>query len=309
MIISASRRTDIPAFYAEWLMNRIRAGFCTVPNPANPKQVSRVSLRPEDVDVFVFWTRNPKLLIGRLAELDERGFRYYFQYTILANPRILDPKTPPVNEAVRTFKDLADRIGPDKVIWRYDPILITNQTPEAYHLEKLAAIAASLRGYTKRLVISICDMYKHVEARFRRLKEKGSPIEVSGEPSFDELIKPMAGIAAANAMEMFSCAEDSAVLKQGPRPGKCIDDQLIERVFGIRVTHQKDPHQRPACRCVVSKDIGAYDSCPFACLYCYATRNVRAAAAHPLRHDPDAPSLSARHEALPGQNLSISIRL
>jgi DNA repair photolyase len=297
MIISASRRTDIPAFYAEWLMNRIRAGFCTVPNPMNPKQVSRVSLRPEDVDVFVFWTRNPKLLIGRLAELDERGFRYYFQYTILANPRILDPKTPPVNEAVRTFKDLADRIGPDKVIWRYDPILITNQTPEVYHLEKLAAIAASLRGYTKRLVISICDMYKHVEARLRRLKEKGSPIEVSGETSFDELIKPMAGIAAANAMEIFSCAEDLEVLKQGPRPGKCIDDQLIERVFGIRVTHQKDPHQRPACRCVISKDIGAYDSCPFACIYCYATRNVRAAAAHPLRHDPDAPSLSARHEA------------
>jgi hypothetical protein len=297
MIISASRRTDIPAFYADWLINRIRAGFCAVGNPARPKQVSRVSLRPEDVDVLVFWTRNPKPLIGRLAELDERGFRYYFQYTILANPRILDPKTPPLPEAMDTFKSLASRIGPDKVIWRYDPILMTNQTPEAYHLEKMAAIAASLRGYTKHLVISLCDMYKHVEARFRRLEDKGAPIRLSKEPITDRLIRSIAQIAAENSMEVSSCAEDIEGLKQGIRPGKCIDDQLIERVFGIRVTHQKDPHQRPACRCVISKDIGAYETCPFACLYCYATRNVRAAAANRLKHDPDAPSLIGRHEA------------
>jgi hypothetical protein len=291
MIISASRRTDIPAFYAEWLMNRVRAGFCSVPNPVNPRQVSRVSLRPEDVDVFVFWTRDPKPLLGRLAALDERGFRYYFQYTILANPKSLDPRTPPVEEAVNTFRSLADHIGPDRVVWRYDPIIVTDGTPEAYHLDRMASIAANLRGYTKRLVISQVDIYPHVEARLRLLEEKGRPIKLSREPLTAEGIRSMAGIAAANAMEISSCAEDIPWTAQRVRPGKCVDDQLIEKVFGISVTHQKDPHQRPACGCVVSKDIGVYDTCAFRCLYCYATRNVETAGRNRLKHDPKAPSL------------------
>lgn len=299
MIISASRRTDIPAFYADWLMNRIRAGFCTVANPARPKQVTRVSLRPEDVDVLVFWTRNAKPFLGRLAELDERGFHYYFQYTILANPRILDPKSPPLHAAVRTFKSLADRIGPDRVIWRYDPILITDRTPEAYHLEKIAALAWSLRGYTKRLVVSICDMYRHVEARFRRLEEQRAAVRLLKDPLTTDSVRSIAQIAAANAMEASSCAEDKEAVRNVIRPGKCVDDHLIEKVFGIRVTHQKDPSQRPACGCVVSKDIGAYDTCAYGCVYCYATRDVGDGAAIRLKHDPAAPSLIGGLETRP----------
>jgi len=291
MIISASRRTDIPAFYAEWLINRVRAGFCTVPNPFNPGQVSRVSLRPEDVDAIVFWTRDPKPLLGRLAELDERGFRYYFQYTILANPKTLDPKTPTVEEALSTFKALADRTGPNRVVWRYDPVIITDRTPESYHLDRVASIAASLRGYTKRLVISLVDMYPHVEARFRSLGEKGRPITPARAPLTPDGIRSLAGIAEAHALEISSCAEDPGWAEQGIRPGKCIDDQLIEKLFALRVTHQKDPHQRPACGCVVSKDIGVYDTCAFRCLYCYATRDIGAAGRNRLKHDPEAPSL------------------
>jgi hypothetical protein len=291
VIISASRRTDIPAFYADWLMNRIRAGFCAVANPARPRQVARVSLRPEDVDVLVFWTRNARPLLGRLRELDDRGFRYYFQYTILANPRILDPHTPPLREAVSTFKSLADRIGPDRIIWRYDPILITDRTPEAYHLEKIAALAASLRGSTKRLVVSICDMYRHVEARFRRLEEQGAAVRLSKEPLTAPSVRSIVQIAAANAMDVSSCAEDVEAVRSVIRPGKCVDDQLIEKIFGIRVTHQKDPSQRPACGCVASKDIGAYDTCAYGCLYCYATRDLSAAASSRLKHDPAACSL------------------
>jgi hypothetical protein len=291
MIISASRRTDIPAFYAEWLINRVRAGFCAVPNPFNPGQISRVSLRPEDVDAVVFWTRDPKPLLGRLAELDERGFRYYFQYTILANPRFLDPGTPPVEEALSTFRSLADHVGPNRIVWRYDPIIITDETPEAFHLEKIAAIAATLRGYTKRLVIGLVDIYPHVETRLRLLGEEGRAIKLSREPLTAEGIRSMAGVAAANALDISSCAEDDAVMKQEISPGKCVDDQLIEKVFGISVTHQKDPHQRPACGCVVSKDIGVYDTCAFRCLYCYATRNFGTAGRNRLKHDPGAPSL------------------
>ncbi len=291
MIISASRRTDIPAFYAKWFINRVRAGFCDVPNPVRPAQVSRVSLRPEDVDVIVFWTRNAKPLIEKLGELDEQGFRYYFQYTLLDNPRSLDPGTPPLREAVETFRRLADCIGPDRVVWRYDPIVVSARTPEAFHLEKMAAIASALEGSTKRLVVSLADAYRHVEARLRALGEEAPGIDFCEEPLTDGAVRSMAAIAAAAGMEIASCAENNAAMKRIIPPGKCVDDRLIERVFGIRATRRKDPHQRPACGCVASRDIGVYDTCPCGCVYCYATRNAAAVAANRRRHDPESSSL------------------
>jgi len=297
MIISASRRTDIPAFYAEWLMNRIRAGYCTVPNPANPKRISCVSLNPDDVDVIVFWTRNPKPLLKRLAELDMRGFRYYFQFTILANPRILDPRCPPTRPSIETFKSLADHIGSDRVIWRYDPIVITNQCPSDRHLEKISSIASALRGYTKRLMLSMLDTYKHTEGRMRRLEKKGLRVSLPDGERFQRFIRSIVEIATANGMEIFSCAEENGLDRLGVSSGKCIDDRLIEKVFKIMVTHKKDPYQRPACGCVMSKDIGMYDTCPFHCVYCYATRNIASVERNLLKHDPKSPSLIGWQES------------
>jgi hypothetical protein len=291
MVISASRRTDIPAFYAEWFINRIRAGYCTVPNPVNPKRISYVSLNPDDVDVIVFWTRNPKPLIKRLAELDRRGFRYYFQYTILANPRIIDPKSPPIKPSIETLKSLADHIGPDRVIWRYDPIVITNKCPSYYHLEKISYIASTLRGYTKRLIISMLDTYQHTKRRMRNLEKKGLRVSLLDGERFRCFIKSIVEIAKTNGMEIFSCAEENGLDRLGVASGKCIDDRLIEKVFKIMVTHKKDPHQRPACGCVMSKDIGMYDTCPFNCVYCYATRNIVSVKRNFLKHDPKSSSL------------------
>ena len=151
MIISASRRTDIPAFYAEWMVRRLREGYCTVPNPFNRNQVSRISLRPEDVDAIVFWTRNPRPLMPYLDELDSRGYRYYFQFTILGYPREIDPKSPPAATAVEAFCELAERLGPRRVIWRYDPIVFTGITPPAFHQENFQRLAESLRGHTRRV--------------------------------------------------------------------------------------------------------------------------------------------------------------
>jgi len=291
MIISASRRTDIPACYADWFINRIREGYCTVPNPVNPKMISFVSLNPDDVDVIVFWTRNAKPLILKLPELDKRGFRYYFQYTILANPRILDPKTPPIQSSIETFKSLSDHLGPERVIWRYDPIIIANQCPSSYHLEKISYIASSLRGYTKRLMISMLDTYHHTEGRMRSLEAKGLRVSLLDGERFHCFIKSIVDIAKANGMEIFSCAEEGGLDRAGVASGKCIDDRLIEKVFNIAVTHKKDPHQRPACGCAVSKDIGMYDTCPFNCVYCYATRNPESAKRNFLKHNPQSPSL------------------
>ena len=294
MIISASRRTDIPAFYAQWFINRIRAGYCTVPNPFNPKQIARVSLLPEDVDLIVFWTRNPRPLFSYLDELDRRGYLYYFQYTLLGYPRQIDGKCPSRSSAIRTFQELSDRIGPQRVIWRYDPVLFSQLTGASYHAENFAHIAAALKGYTHRSVISLMDMYAKFRKRIDRLNQDGLGIMAyDGAPSrrFDDLMENFVRAARQNDMQLQSCAEDIDLESYGIRQGKCIDDEYIKATFKLEVPARKDPGQRQACGCVISKDIGMYDSCLFGCTYCYATTSFERARDNHARHDPQSPSL------------------
>jgi len=300
MIISVSRRTDIPAFYAEWFMNRIRAGFCTVPNPFNRHQVACVSLRPEDVDVIVFWTRNARPLLPHLAELDRLGYRYYFQYTIMDNPRAFDPQAPTLAAALRTVRELSDRVGAQRVIWRYDPIVVSSVSPLDFHLGVYDHIARALRGRTQRSVISLVDRYRKAEGRLRRLADQGIEVMTCDEGMLAALVPALAQIASDNGMEIVSCAEEIDLRPYGVRPGKCVDDEYIARTFGIQVTNKKDAAQREECGCVVSKDIGMYDTCLFGCQYCYATSSFeRARVNHDREHDPRSPSLLGWHEAAP----------
>jgi len=299
MIISASRRTDIPAFYARWFINRIRAGYCEVPNPFNRQQVSRVSLLPEDVGVIVFWTRNPRPLFPYLNELDGRGYRYYFQYTLLGYPPEIDAHNPALPASLATFRELAQRIGPEKVIWRYDPIVLSEATPPAYHREAYARLARALAGSTRRSVISLMDDYPKIRSRLGEMGRQGAqllPLSLAAEKAslpvwVEDLLRDLAEIARTNHMEIQSCAEEFDLLPYSIRPGKCVDDEYIQRVFGLDVTHSKDPSQRKACGCMVSKDIGMYDSCLFGCRYCYATTSFERARANYLRHDPDGPAI------------------
>ena len=295
MIISASRRTDIPAFYAQWFINRIRAGHCTVPNPFNRKQVSRISLCPEDVTIIAFWTRNPQPLIPYLKELDQLGYRYYFQYTVMNNPRPIDTMAPSFSSSLEIFKKLSDLIGPERVIWRYDPIVISNITDIEFHTDTYKHIAETLRNYTQRSVISLLDIYPKLKKRLKTLKDNGVEIvdlNKEFDERFDELLHALAGIAEQNKMEIVSCAEDPDLTKYNIQPGKCIDDNYIERVLGISVTHKKDPYQREACGCVVSRDIGVYDTCLSGCQYCYATNSFEKAKALYKNHDPDSTSMA-----------------
>lgn len=301
MIISASRRTDIPAFYAHWFINRIRAGFCEVPNPFNRWQIARISLLPEDVDVIVFWTRNPRPLFPYLDELDARGYRYYFQYTLLGYPLQIDAHCPPLEAALSTFGELAQRVGRQRVIWRYDPIVLSEVTPPAYHRAAYARLAGALAGATSRSVISLMDDYPKIRWRMQALARQGArllPIlpgdadPEGGLPGWlGELLGDLAMIARSHQMEIVSCAEQYDLLPYGIRPGKCVDDEYIERVFGLDTAHAKDPGQRKACGCVVSKDIGMYDTCLFGCRYCYATSSFERARENYRHHDPDAPAL------------------
>jgi hypothetical protein len=293
MIISCSRRTDIPAAYTNWLMRRLAAGFCTVPNPMNSKQVSRISLRPDDVDVIVFWSKNPAPLIPHLPELDRRGFRYYFQFTLNGYDRVIEPNVPDISTSIEVFRSLSTLVGPERVIWRYDPIILTRKTDVDYHVEKFSSIARALAGFTRRAVVSIVDRYRKTEQGFRELDQGGYEVQndFSQSEALGILISRLAVLAHQVSFEIQSCAEDIDLRPFGVMPGKCIDDTLIERVFGLRVTALKDPSQRPACACVKSRDIGIYNTCPAGCRYCYATTNHARALEAVSHHDERSPSV------------------
>lgn len=300
MIISASRRTDIPALYGEWFMNRVHAGWCLVPNPLNLKQISRVSLDPADVDAIVFWSKNPSTFLPHLEELDRLGFRYYFQFSLNAYPGALEPNIPGLDNRLATFHKLSQRLGPICVIWRYDPIIISNVTPAEFHRDKFTLIAEELRGMTNRVVISIVDFYQKTDRRLSHLEEEGFSFDRNAASSFPTtaLLKDLAVIARRNEMEIFTCAEERDYSSIGIAPGRCIDDRLLQRIWSLNVRYKKDPTQREACLCMVSKDIGVNDTCIHGCPYCYSTRNYRLAVQRHSEHDPNLPILWGNSDML-----------
>jgi len=294
MIVSASRRTDIPAFYADWFMNRIRSESVLIRNPFRPTQISRVSLDPVRVDAIVFWTRNAEPLIPHLDELDVMGHRYYFQYTLVHYPRVFERSSVTLSRKVEGFRRLSQRVGPDKIIWRYDPIIMSNLTNQAYHEDHFEEITKGLRGFTHRCIISFLDIYRKTEKALHILKKKGDIRVVDlhhHEAKVREISDAFAEMGRDCGFEIFTCAEASNLEASGIRHGKCIDDELVNRLFGLDLSIAKDKGQRRLCGCVESKDIGAYETCPHGCIYCYANTNPELARRNFHRHNKHAPLL------------------
>ena len=300
MIISASRRTDIPALYTKWFINRIRAGWCQVPNPLNYNQLPYVSLRPEDVDSFVFWSKNPAPMLNYLDELDKRGFRYYFQFTLNDYPKDFEPSVPSVEERIQTFRKLSMRLGPLQVIWRYDPIIISNRTPPDFHRKKFLMMAKALSGFTSRVMVSFVDYYQKTDRRLSSLEKLGFKFDrkaVNSRHAWN-LLKDVAAIARDHNMQIFTCAEERNFSEVGAPPGHCIDGEILRRLWSLHGHTRKDPTQRAACLCVLSKDIGMNDTCVHGCPYCYSTRNLALAQRRYSEHDPDSPVLWGNGRAL-----------
>lgn len=274
MIISASRRTDIPAFYAEEFMQAIRAGYFDYSNPYFPSQKKRIPFSAQDIDVIVFWTKNPKPLMKFLPELDQKGYKYYFQFTLNDYPRSIEPCIDPIAERLQTFIDLSKKIGKDKVIWRYDPIIISKITLVEFHVRTIEFIAQQLKNYTNRLVISFVDFYK------KALKSLNSieAIDVTSVLYAQEL-RQIAEIVSKqgriNWMEVVTCSEKVDLSNYGIRHGSCIDGALIQKLFNVSKSCPKDKNQRKECKCVQSLDIGQYNTCKYNCSYCYASKSIR----------------------------------
>jgi len=168
MIISVSRRTDIPAFYSDWFFKRLEEGFVLVRNPMNPQQVSKVSLSKAVVDCFVFWTKNPKSMLEKLPLL--AGYDYYFQFTLNPYDQEIEVNLPKKAEIIKTFIELSNLIGKDRVIWRYDPILLTDKITIGDHLEYFNILAGQLGDYTRKCVISFLDQYQKNGAKYQLFK-------------------------------------------------------------------------------------------------------------------------------------------
>ncbi|NLM41195.1 MAG: DUF1848 domain-containing protein [Firmicutes bacterium] len=286
MIISASRRTDIPAFYTRWLLARLREGFVYVRNPFRYHQISRVSLDPEMVDCIVFWTKNPAPLLPHLQTLEDMGYSYYFQFTLTPYEQRIEKNLPSKAVLVRTFQKLAERVGPKRIVWRYDPIILTPELSIAQHVRLFAQLAEALRGICERCVISFLDLYTKTK---RNTKDLGLlPIT---EQDMQLLGRELSAVAHMFNLQLSTCAEEVDLSQWGITHGKCIDGDLIERITGRPLKPKKDRNQRANCGCVESVDIGAYDTCLHQCLYCYANANHRSAQKRWAEHDPASPLL------------------
>jgi DNA repair photolyase len=273
MIISASRRTDTPAFHATWFMDCIRREKVTVRNPFNPTQEKMVSLQPEDVDAIVFWTRNADPLIKHLPELDDRGYRYVFLYTITGYGSPLEKHSPAIDKATETFKTLSQMVGPQRVIWRFDPIIYVAEQGERQIISQFQQIANALVHTTSRVIISFLDFYKKVTKRLPAL-EQATGIHLVDIATNRRLVSGIANslsaIASEHNMEIVSCAEKINLRAYGIRPGSCIDAQYLNEIFELNLSFSKDKGQRTRCRCSSSQDIGSYNTCRHGCVYCYA---------------------------------------
>ena len=294
MIISASRRTDIPALFGDWFMHRIRAGYFLENGPMGVKQQKIISLMPEDVDCFVFMTKYPAPFLKNLELLDKRGYRYYFQYTLNDYPLCFEPHLPPLSERTEVFKRLSEKIGPSRVVWRYDPIIISNHSSVEYHIQRFARLAFMLENYTRRVTISFLNIHGNSKLRnFVQLnKLTGEDITAAANrEKLAMLVRNLSTIARATGLEIQTCTESVNLERYGVRHGKCVDEELINKLYGLSLKYKKDPAQPLECLCAGAADMGSYNTCKYQCSYCYAIRDERAVMQSMQRHNVKSPSL------------------
>ena len=290
MILSASRRTDIPNYYSEWLARRFRAGFLCVRNPMNFRQVSRITLNPNVIDCIVFWTKNPAPMLPYLDEY--RRYMYYFQFTLTGYGKDIEPGLPDKRRIlIPAFCELADRIGRDRVIWRYDPIFLSDHYTLDYHVKAFTRIAEALAGRTRRVVISFLDDYEKTKRNM-----KGINIQGLTKEKMRRLARSFAVIAGRYGMEIQTCAEKIDLSEYGITHGACIDREYIEHLLGCRLRAGKDHGQRPECRCMESVEIGSYHTCRNGCRYCYANFSDGRVQARIRDFDVDSPILCGKME-------------
>jgi hypothetical protein len=311
MILSASRRTDIPAFYSEWLMNRLKAGYALTRNPMNHSQVSKVPLGPDVVDCIVFWTKNAEGILPKLDAIDKMGYPFYFHFTLTPYGGDVEGNLPGKDALVETFKKLSGKLGPERVIWRYDPVILNDHWTIGRHEEAFQRLCCSLQSCAKVCVFSFACIYP----KLKKVVESGA-IRAIGEEEAVTAALSLSRISKAYGIELRSCCSslifsasdanrcgsarfasetgnESAkkhlrLSDLGIAKSSCIDKSLIERICGCKLKVPPDRNQRANCGCAQSVDIGAYDTCGHGCVYCYANRSAVCVQRNMGSHTPDS---------------------
>jgi len=285
-IISVSRRTDVPAFYADWFMRRVREGFAGVVNPFGGKRYL-ASLRPEDVSCFVFWSKDFTPFIESLETLDRLGYKFYFNYTITALPAVFESHVDK-DAALKTLLYLSDRYSPAHINWRFDPIVFSGITDEAFYLDAFTRLAGQLAGRVERCYFSFVTQYSKVKRNFQQVQEHAGVQVTDRSPDQKiALAGRLAAIAEQYGIRMYSCCGEYLV-SPAIQKAHCIDGAIVQRLFSPGGFEYKDKPTRKECGCTESYDIGAYDTCPHGCVYCYANANKATAERAFRNHDPDS---------------------
>ena len=282
MIINTGQRTDIPAFYTDWFVNRLKAGFVLVRNPYNPRSVTRYRLSPEVVDLIGFCTKNPAPMLPHLDLL--RPYGQYWYVTITPYGKEIEPGVPDKREVLDRFRRLSDIVGPDRMGWRYDPVFISGDYPAERHIRAFEYMAQTLSGYTRTAVISFVDLYEKTKRNFPEVRP------VTAEQRL-LLGKAFVEIAGQYGMTVRPCGEGDELARFGADCSGCMTVAMYEQALGRRLKVPKTAPARKECACYLGGDIGAYNTCGHLCRYCYANYDTATVRRNMAAHDPESPLL------------------
>lgn len=282
MIVNTGMRTDIPAFFTPWFLNRIREGYVLVRNPYHPGQVTKYLLTPDKVDILAFCTKNPAPMLPHMDAL--KAFRQFWFVTITPYGKEIEPNVPDKHEVLESFKRLSEIVGKRAVSWRYDPIFITERYSLDYHKRAFEKMAQALSGYTEQVVISFIDLYEKTRRNFPQAREVTRAERA-------EIGKSFAEIGRRYGITVRSCVEGTDLLPYGVDVSGCMTKEVLEHAADIRLSPPKKPNARQACSCLLGNDIGAYNTCSHFCRYCYANCDRRAVMENLRLHDPRSPLL------------------
>lgn len=284
MIIQTGMRTDIPAFYSKWLLNRIKEGFVLVRNPYNPIQVTRYRLTPDVVDLIAFCTKNPAPMLPYMDALKAYG-QYWF-ITITPYGKDIEPNVPDKETVMEDFKRLSGIVGVDSMGWRYDPIFIDEKHSVKWHISEFEKMAENLSGYTKSCVISFIDIYKKVERNFPNVGEVSKADRIA-------IGKAFIRIGSKYGMTIKPCAEGDELAAYGADCSGCMTVNTFETALHayLDVPKRKNNQRNGQCACLLGVDIGTYDTCGHLCKYCYTNENAVLVRENMRKHDPVSPFL------------------
>ena len=283
MILNTGGRTDTVQYYSEWLLNRFKEGFVYSRNPFYPSKVSRYDLSPDKIDAVIFCSKNYEPILNRLHEITDK-FNTYFFYTITAYDKDIEPRVPSIEKSIETLLELEKIVDFKRIAWRYDPILLTDKYTKEYHLKTFENMAKKLSGHIDRCIFSFVEIYKKVKFNMPE-------IQALTESEKEAIAEGLGKIAERYKIHLQTCATNGDYRNYGIHQSGCITLDIIGR--GNNITFRKIKHNgmRKYCNCIESRDIGAYNTCPNGCKYCYANATPQKALENYKLHKKNSPIL------------------